>query len=150
MLKHLAGLKWLVYRCVITNAYEYVWHICMHRYGNGISGLSKLIACAFVSCRLRKAGLQLRFVTNVTDETRSEITAKLHSIGVQAAEAEVYTSLQAAKVVVQDNSYEPYCLLPYKAQQEVYSGLSPDQPNSVIIGYSPEHLNYRHMNEAFR
>lgn len=100
--------------------------------------------------QLRKAGLQLRFVTNVTDETRSEITAKLHSIGVQAAEAEVYTSLQAAKVVVQDNSYEPYCLLPYKAQQEVYSGLSPDQPNSVIIGYSPEHLNYRHMNEAFR
>ena len=103
-----------------------------------------------MSCRLRKAGLQLRFVTNVTDETRSEITAKLHSIGVQAADDEVYTSLQAAKVIVQDNNYEPYCLLPYKAKHEIYSGLTPDEPNSVIIGHSPEHLNYRHMNEAFR
>lgn len=103
------------------------------------------------SCRLRKAGLKVRFVTNVTDETRSEITAKLHSIGVQTVEDdEVYTSLQAAKVIVQDNGYEPYCMLPYKTQQEIYSGLSPDQPNAVIVGYSPEHLNYNHMNEAFR
>ena len=106
--------------------------------------------CTTVSCRLRKAGLQLRFVANVTDETRSEITAKLHSTGVQAEEDEVYTSLQAARVVVQENNYEPYCLLPYKTQLEVYSGLTPDEPNAVIVGHSPEHLNYHHMNEAFR
>ena len=106
--------------------------------------------CMCCACRLRKAGLHLRFVTNVTDETRSETTAKLHSIGIQAAEDEVYTSLQAAKLIVQDNDYQPYCLLPYKSQHEVYSGLTPDEPNAVIVGHSPEHLNYRHMNEAFR
>ena len=106
--------------------------------------------CICCACRLRKAGLHLRFVTNVTDETRSETTAKLHSIGIQAAEDEVYTSLQAAKLIVQDNDYQPYCLLPYKSQHEVYSRLAPDEPNAVIVGHSPEHLNYRHMNEAFR
>jgi len=100
--------------------------------------------------RLRKAGLQLRFVTNVTDETRSEITAKLQAVGIQTSEDEVYTSLQAAKAIVQENYFQPYCLLPFKAKQEVYSGPSPDQPNAVVIGHSPEHLNYRCMNEAFR
>ena len=94
--------------------------------------------------------MQLRFVTNATDETRSELTSKLHSIGVQLAEKEVYTSLQAAKLIVQDNNYEPYLLLPYKEKQEIYSGPSPDEPDCVIIGHSPEHLNYHHMNEAFR
>jgi len=111
---------------------------------------SDLGAFVLFTCRLRKAGLQLRFVTNVTDETRSEIIAKLHAIGIQVAEDEVYTSLQAAKAIVQENYFQPYCLLPFKAKKEVYEGASPDEPNAVVIGHSPEHLNYRCMNEAFR
>jgi len=100
--------------------------------------------------RLRKAGLQLRFVTNITDETRSEITAKLLADGIQVAEDEVYTSLQAAKAIVQENYFKPYCLLPFKAKKEVYDGTTPDEPNAVVIGHSPEHLNYRCMNDAFK
>ena len=103
-----------------------------------------------MSYRLRKAGLQLRFVTNVTDETKSEITTKLRINGLHVEDEEVYTSLQAAKVVVQDNSFEPYYLLPYKAKQEICSGLTPEEPDCVVIGHSPEHLNYHHMNEAFK
>ena len=99
--------------------------------------------------RLRDTGLALRFVTNTTKESKTTLLNRLKSLGFQIDEAEVFTSLTAARRLVEAQHLRPFCLLEDDAMSD-FKGMPMDKPNAVVIGLSPNSFNYQTMNKAFR
>ncbi|CAB3982818.1 haloacid dehalogenase-like hydrolase domain-containing 2 isoform X1 [Paramuricea clavata] len=99
--------------------------------------------------RLRDTGLALRFVTNTTKESKSTLLNRLKSLGFYINEHEVFTSLTAARRLVEANNYRPFCLLEEDALND-FKGISMDNPNAVVIGLSPNSFCYQTLNKAFR
>ena len=91
----------------------------------------------------------LRFVTNTTKESKGTLLNRLKSLGFQISESEVFTSLTAARRLVERKNYRPYCLLENDALND-FKGISMSDPNAVVLGLSPKSFCYQTMNEAFR
>ena len=108
---------------------------------------------SFCSCccflRLRDTGLALRFVTNTTKESKSTLLSRLKSLGFHINENEVFTSLTAARRLIEAKNYRPFCLLEDDALND-FEGISMDDPNAVVVGLSPKSFNYQTLNKAFR
>eukprot|EP00519_Triparma_laevis_P003680 CAMPEP_0182517458 /NCGR_PEP_ID=MMETSP1321-20130603/42288_1 /TAXON_ID=91990 /ORGANISM="Bolidomonas sp., Strain RCC1657" /LENGTH=286 /DNA_ID=CAMNT_0024725201 /DNA_START=143 /DNA_END=999 /DNA_ORIENTATION=+ len=104
--------------------------------------------------RLRKAGVQLRFLTNTSKTSRSRLFKQLRSIGFDEecikSEEEIITSGIAAKQLLEDRGLKALALV----ESALLEDLPPAQPseafNSVVVGLAPSSLNYEKMNEAFR
>jgi ribonucleotide monophosphatase NagD (HAD superfamily) len=93
--------------------------------------------------------LALRFVTNTTKESKSTLLNRLKSLGFRINEKEVFTSLTAARRLIEANNYRPFCLLEDDARKD-FKEISTDNPNAVVIGLSPNSFNYHILNKAFR
>lgn len=98
---------------------------------------------------MRETGLPLRFVTNTTKESKSTLLNRLNLLGFQIHASEVFTSLTAARRLIEMNDYRPFCLLEEDAMKD-FEGLSMDDPNAVVIGLSPKSFCYQTLNKAFR
>ncbi|XP_028393530.1 haloacid dehalogenase-like hydrolase domain-containing protein 2 [Dendronephthya gigantea] len=99
--------------------------------------------------RLRDIGLAVRFVTNTTKESKGTLLNRLRLLGFHINEDEVFTSLTAARRLVEANDYRPFYLLEEDALRD-FEGISWDNPNAVVIGLSPTNFCYRKLNDAFR
>ncbi|KAG8225151.1 hypothetical protein J437_LFUL006175 [Ladona fulva] len=99
--------------------------------------------------RLRKSGLALRFVTNTTKESRSFLLSRLSSLGFDIKAEEVFTSLLAARSLVESLKVRPYLFLEDEALED-FQGIETDNPNAVVVGLAPSMFEYNHMNRAFR
>lgn len=75
--------------------------------------------------------------------------SRLKSLGFQVNESEVFTSLTAARRLVEAKQFQPFCLLEDDAMAD-FKGIPMDKPNAVVIGLSPNSFNYETMNRAFR
>ena len=105
------------------------------------------MVCSFL--RLRDSGLALRFVTNTTKESKGTLLNRLKLLGFHINENEVFTSLTAARHLVEANNYRPFCLLEEDALKD-FEGISMDNPNAVVMGLSPSNFCYQKLNKAFR
>ncbi|KAM9331210.1 haloacid dehalogenase-like hydrolase domain-containing protein 2 [Gastrophryne carolinensis] len=99
--------------------------------------------------RLRGAPLHIRFVTNTTKESKRILLERLNKLQFQISEDEIFTSLTAARNLVEQKSVRPMLLVHDSALPD-FQGIASDSPNAVLIGLAPEHFNYQTMNEAFR
>ena len=61
--------------------------------------------------RLRQSGLRLRFITNTTKESKSSLLAHLTRMGFTVEAKEVFTSLTAAKTLVEKKKLRPLLFL---------------------------------------
>ena len=100
-------------------------------------------------CRLREAGLPLRFITNITKESKLSLHARLGRIGFDVRLDEIFTSLTVARKLVERESLRPLLFLE-EAAREDFVGVSTEQPNAVVVGLAPSLFNYEHLNQAFR
>lgn len=95
-------------------------------------------------------GLKLKYVTNTTKESKRVLMERLKKIGfTNIAEDEVFTSLSAARKLVEDRQLRPYFLVDQKALED-FQGISQENPNAVVIGLAPEAFGYENMNKAMR
>ncbi len=99
--------------------------------------------------RLRKTGLPIRFVTNVTRQPFDAILEHLRAMGFGIAPDELLTAARAARAYVQAHRLKPY-LLVHPALETEFADLECDPPNAVLLGDAEDRFDYRHLNRAFR
>ncbi|XP_053557061.1 haloacid dehalogenase-like hydrolase domain-containing protein 2 [Bombina bombina] len=99
--------------------------------------------------RLRKAPVVIRFVTNTTKECKKTLLERLRKLHFEIEEDEIFTSLTAARNLVEQKNVRPMLLVDDSALHD-FEGIATHNPNAVVIGLAPEHFNYQTMNKAFR
>uniref|UniRef100_A0A8B9NX47 Haloacid dehalogenase-like hydrolase domain-containing protein 2 n=2 Tax=Apteryx owenii TaxID=8824 RepID=A0A8B9NX47_APTOW len=99
--------------------------------------------------RLRGAPVTVRFVTNTTKECKRDLLERLTKLGFDIAENEIFTSLTAARNLLEQKQVRPLLLVDDKALPD-FTGIATHDPNAVVVGLAPEHFNYEMMNKAFR
>ncbi|GAU98294.1 hypothetical protein RvY_09458 [Ramazzottius varieornatus] len=98
--------------------------------------------------RLRASGIPFRFVTNTTKESKRALHNRLSSLGFHISPEEIFTSMTAARKILEAKKWRPWLLVSDEALED-FEGISTDNPNAVVVGLAPERLNYANMNMAF-
>ncbi|XP_066270138.1 haloacid dehalogenase-like hydrolase domain-containing protein 2 isoform X1 [Branchiostoma lanceolatum] len=99
--------------------------------------------------RLRECPLKVKFVTNTTKESKQMLVDRLRKLGFDIQPEEVFTSLTAARNLVEELKVRPMLFLQDSALQD-FEGIDTTNPNAVVIGLAPDMFNYRPLNDAFR
>lgn len=99
--------------------------------------------------RLRQAPLAIKFVTNTTKESKRNLLARLQRLRFDVQESEIFTSLSAARSLVEQKGHRPLLLLEDSALED-FKGVDTSEPNAVVVGLAPDRFNYQTLNQAFR
>ncbi|KAI0237154.1 Haloacid dehalogenase-like hydrolase domain-containing protein 2 [Lamellibrachia satsuma] len=99
--------------------------------------------------KLTKAGIKVKYVTNTTKEPLRLLHQKLTSLGFEIDRSEIFTSLSAARQLVETKQVRPFLLLEDSAKED-FKGITEEDPNAVVVGLAPSCFNYNYMNQAFR
>ncbi|KAL2099909.1 hypothetical protein ACEWY4_004303 [Coilia grayii] len=99
--------------------------------------------------RLRSASVAVKFVTNTTKECKRNLLERLQKLNFDIQEQEIFTSLTAARNLLEQRKVRPLLLVEDSALED-FSGIETSDPNAVVIGLAPEHFNYQMLNKAFR
>ncbi|XP_008101610.1 haloacid dehalogenase-like hydrolase domain-containing protein 2 [Anolis carolinensis] len=99
--------------------------------------------------RLRSAPVAIRFVTNTTKECKQDLLQTLKKLEFDIQEDEIFTSLTAARNLIEQKQVRPLLLVEDNALVD-FAGIDTNNPNAVVIGLAPDHFNYEMMNKAFR
>lgn len=99
--------------------------------------------------RLRETNVKIKFVTNTTKESKHVLHERLKRIGFGIDIEEIFTSLTAARQLIDQRNLRPYMLVADAAKED-FSGVSCENENAVLVGLAPEYFNYEHMTKAFR
>lgn len=111
--------------------------------------MHNLLFYLFVFRRLRESGVTVRFVTNTTKESKGTLLKRLTGIGFDIQAEEVFTSLTAARRLIDQRSLRPMLLLQSDAIED-FKGVDANDPNAVVVGLAPDCFNYEILNKAFR
>ncbi|XP_019670796.1 haloacid dehalogenase-like hydrolase domain-containing protein 2 isoform X3 [Felis catus] len=99
--------------------------------------------------RLRGTSVMVRFVTNTTKESKQDLLERLKKLEFDISEDEIFTSLTAARNLVEQKQVRPMLLVDDRALPD-FKGIQTSDPNAVVIGLAPEHFHYQILNQAFR
>uniref|UniRef100_A0A3P9KIH7 Haloacid dehalogenase-like hydrolase domain-containing protein 2 n=1 Tax=Oryzias latipes TaxID=8090 RepID=A0A3P9KIH7_ORYLA len=99
--------------------------------------------------KLRNASVTVKFVTNTTKESKRNLLERLHRLNFDVQENEIFTSLSAARSLIEQKNHRPLLLVEDSALED-FTGIDTSEPNAVVIGLAPEHFNYQTLNKAFR
>jgi HAD superfamily hydrolase (TIGR01458 family) len=99
--------------------------------------------------RARASGLQLRFVTNTSRRTRTQILKDLKALGFELKEKELFTAPVAAHAWLKKKKLRPYCLVHRDIKSE-FADLPQTQANAVVIGDAEQDFCYDNLNRAFQ
>ncbi|KAM9224961.1 haloacid dehalogenase-like hydrolase domain-containing protein 2 [Dugong dugon] len=99
--------------------------------------------------RLRGAPVMIKFVTNTTKESKQDLLKRLKKLEFDISEDEIFTSLTAARNLVEAKQVRPMLLIDDRALPD-FKGIQTEDPNAVVIGLAPEHFHYPALNQAFR
>lgn len=113
------------------------------------TGDTLLPGAAAAIARLRASGLGLRFVTNITRQSRHSVVEQLRAMGLEVAQAETLTPAIAARAYLQTHDLTPHLLL-HPALLEDFAGCKTGTPDAVLVGDAGEAFTYQALNTAFR
>lgn len=99
--------------------------------------------------RLRRSGLGIRFVTNVTRLPAGEILGRLNKMDLAVDDDELITAPRAARAHLLKHRLSPYLLI-HPALKPEFADLITDSPNAVLLGDAGDDFNYGNLNDAFR
>ncbi|XP_029436326.1 haloacid dehalogenase-like hydrolase domain-containing protein 2 isoform X2 [Rhinatrema bivittatum] len=99
--------------------------------------------------RLRSAPVAIKFVTNTTKECKGTLLERLKRLEFDITEDEIFTSLTAARNLLEQKHVRPLLLVDDSALPD-FEGIVTNDPDAVVIGLAPEHFSYQTMNKAFR
>lgn len=99
--------------------------------------------------RLRNLKLPLRFITNTTRRSQTQVLRDLNNLGLDAAPEELLTPAQMARAYLSAHNLSPYLLVHPNLESE-FSELPAREREAVVIGDAGERFDYRHLNIAYR
>mmetsp|Transcript_14084 Transcript_14084/g.27693 ORF Transcript_14084/g.27693 Transcript_14084/m.27693 type:complete len:282 (+) Transcript_14084:2-847(+) len=99
--------------------------------------------------RLQGSGVKVIFVTNTTKESSGSLYAKLDAMGFKIKREDIWSSLSAAKNLIQERKLRPMLLLSSSAMED-FGDVDTTKPNAVVVGLAPSLFDYAHLNSAFR
>ena len=99
--------------------------------------------------RLRASQLPIRFVTNTTRKPRQAIIRELSAIGLNIANDELFTPVDAANAWLAENACST-SLLVHPALKDEFPAPQKTTGRAVIIGDAEHDFNYTNLNEVFR
>lgn len=99
--------------------------------------------------KLRSKGLALRFITNTTRKTKSDIVANLRAMGLTCEPDEVFAPAQAARTWLEHRACTPHLLVHPALEIEFDTGAASEM-GAVVIGDAGEAFTYANLNRAFR
>ena len=105
----------------------------------------------FTCRRLRSAGVEVKFVTNTSKESRQVLFNRLQSLGFDLRIDELFSSVWAARDYLKKKNLDPMLLVADETLED-FDGIGSDgkSKDSVVVGLAPEHFHYECLNEAFR
>ncbi|KAM5142176.1 phospholysine phosphohistidine inorganic pyrophosphate phosphatase [Mantella aurantiaca] len=114
----------------------------------GPEGGTAILGSVQAVCRIRQAGLKLRFCTNESQATRSQFVQKLQRFGFSISEEEVTAPGPAAKRLMQERGLRPHLLVHDDLLPE-FDSIDKSDPSCVVIGDAAENFSYQKVNGAF-
>ena len=99
--------------------------------------------------RVQSAGLEVRFITNTSQKTGSQILAQLRAMGFRVEESQLYTAVDAARQWLRQRRLRPYCLVHPNIAGE-FAEFEPRDPDAVFIADAGEDFTYANLNRAFQ
>ncbi|MGB5444686.1 MAG: TIGR01458 family HAD-type hydrolase [Psychromonas sp.] len=99
--------------------------------------------------KARDNRLALRFVTNTSRRTRTQLLTDLENLGFELQEEELFSAPVAVHAWLQKKKLRPYCLIHQQIKSE-FSDLPQTEPNAVVIGDAEQGFCYDNLNRAFQ
>lgn len=99
--------------------------------------------------RLRRAGLQVRFITNTTRRPRRQVIADLRQMGLEVDEGELLTPALMARAYLEKHDLSPFLII-HPALEEDFLGLEAGPSEAVVVGDAGQSFSYDRLNSAFR
>lgn len=99
--------------------------------------------------RLQRRQIPLRYLTNTSRRPRRIIVEELRRMGLDIAEAEIFTAPQAVRDYLLEHRFTPW-LLVHPAVEEEFADLVGPVPDAVVIGDAAAAFSYANLNQAFR
>jgi len=118
-----------------------VWFIGDSAIPGAVSALARIRACS----------LPIRFVTNTTTRLRSELAARMQSMGLDIPADEIIHSPQATVLHLRARGATSCHLMVHDNIRSMFDEFSTaSKPDTVVVGEVEGGWNYDQMNEAFR
>lgn len=99
--------------------------------------------------RLKSEGLAVRFITNVTRQSRRRLLETLAQMGLPVGADELFMPAIAARSYLEDRRLRPH-LLVHPALDEDFANIPEGEREAVVIGDAGEGFTYQSLNRAFR
>ncbi|BDY04485.1 TIGR01458 family HAD-type hydrolase [Ferrimonas sp. YFM] len=99
--------------------------------------------------RAQASHLQVRFLTNTSRKTRIKVFDDLIKLGFELQLEQIITAPSAAKAMIQEKGWRPFCLVHSQVMDE-FKDLPQDDPNAVLLADAAEGFSYQALNRAFR
>lgn len=94
-------------------------------------------------------GLTLRFITNTSQKTRSDILRHMRTLGFSLEEEQLFTAVDAAQAWLRQRDLRPYCLVHENIVSE-FEQFDQRDPNAVLIADAAEGFDFSSLNRAFQ
>lgn len=99
--------------------------------------------------QLRAAQVPLRYLTNTSRSPRRQILEKLHNMGFDVGEGEIFTAPSAIQDYLREHGLTSW-LLAHSAIEAEFAEFSGAVPDAVVICDAAEAFTYDNLNRAFR
>ena len=96
-----------------------------------------------------KKHYKIRFLTNTTQKTSSQVVSKLQGMGFDISADEVITALDVTKMFLEKEMSSAEFLLTDDAK-DFFSDLQDYPKKYVVVGDAQENFTYKNLNNAFR
>ena len=98
---------------------------------------------------LKEQKVPIQYVTNTSKENLTSLGDRVRRAGLDIKDEEIFSSLTAARDLVQTEGLRPLMLLEESAVKQ-FEGIDCRDPNCVLVGLSPSSFHYEKLNEAFK
>ena len=105
-------------------------------------------ACGAIA-RLKGSGLAVRFLTNITRQSRQGLRSQLAGMDLKVADQELFMPATTARKYLLEHRLKPL-LLVHPTLQAEFEGLPDAGPQAVVIGDAGEGFAYASLNKAYR
>lgn len=99
--------------------------------------------------RAQRSDITVRFITNTSQKTRTELLRHLHSFGFEVDPGQLFTAVDAARQWLRERRLRPFCLVHENLETE-FDDFDQHDPNAVLIADAAEGFNYQNLNRAFQ
>lgn len=99
--------------------------------------------------RLRDTLHPLRFITNTTRRSHSQILRDLAKLGLDVAPEELLTPAQMARAYLSAHNLSP-CLLVHPNLESEFADMATGSHDAVVVGDAGHSFDYEHLNTAYR